>query len=203
VLSKKTLDNVLRMLRKQQWEDPEVERILFKMFTKPWKVSYGSITLVAMLAYDLQRHHSKFCVDAVDQVLENIRLGMEQNIYKNNQKRVATIKYLGELYIYRLVNSRVIFDTLWSLVTFGHSKLNSRPENTALTILADEGRPLPGQFSPLDTPDDFFRIRLVCTLLDSCGMCFDRGSYMRKLDRFLTYFQVSVSTCMSNISHFA
>jgi hypothetical protein len=96
------------------------------MFTKPWKVSYGSITLVAMLAYDLQRYHSKFCVDIVDQVLENIRLGMEQNIYKNNQKRVATVKYLGELYIYRLVNSRVIFDTLWSLVTFGHSMWLSR-----------------------------------------------------------------------------
>lgn len=123
VLSRKSLDNVLKMLRKQHWEDPEVQRILYKMFTKPWKVSYGSITLVAMLAYDLQRFHSKFCVDVVDQVLENIRLGMEQNIYKNNQKRVATVKYLGELYIYRMVNSRVIFDTLWSLVTFGHSKL--------------------------------------------------------------------------------
>lgn len=56
----------------------------------------------------------------------------------------------------------------------------------------DEGRPLPGQISPLDTPDDYFRIRLICTLLDSCGMCFDRGSYMRKLDRFLTFFQVSL-----------
>jgi regulator of nonsense transcripts 2 len=131
------------MLRKLHWEDPEasvwyfardqsplivgqVLRVLYKMFTKPWKISYGSITLVAMLAYDLQRYHSRFCVDIVDQILENIRLGMEQNIYKNNQKRVATVKYLGELYIYRLVNSRVIFDTLWSLVTFGHSMWSFR-----------------------------------------------------------------------------
>jgi regulator of nonsense transcripts 2 len=82
---------------------------------------------MAILAYDLQRYHSKFCVDVVDQVLENIRLGMEQNLYKQNQKRVATVKYLGELYIYRLVNSRVIFDTLWSLVTFGHREPNSFP----------------------------------------------------------------------------
>ncbi|CCA66335.1 related to NMD2-Nonsense-mediated mRNA decay protein 2 [Serendipita indica DSM 11827] len=125
VLTRKSLDNVLKLLRKLNWDDTETERVLFKMFTKPWKVSFSTITLMAILAYDLQRYHSKFCVDVVDQVMENIRLGMEQNIYKNNQKRVATVKYLGELYIYRLVNSRVIFDTLWSLVTFGHSKLAS------------------------------------------------------------------------------
>jgi regulator of nonsense transcripts 2 len=160
------------------------------MFTKPWKVSYGSITLVAMLAYDLQRYHSKFCVDIVDQILENIRLGMEQNIYKNNQKRVATVKYLGELYIYRLVNSRVVFDTLWSLVTFGHSMSSPCGSLFVIEFTKDEGRPLPGQISPLDAPDDFFRIRLICTLLDACGMCFDRGSYKRKLDRFLNFFQV-------------
>jgi hypothetical protein len=110
-------------------------RVLFKMFSKPWKVSFGNITLMAMLAYDLQRYHPKFCVDVVDQVLENIRAGMEQNIYKDNQKRVATIRYLGELYIYRLVNSRVIFDTFWTLVTFGHSMLVFLFDYSHLTCL--------------------------------------------------------------------
>jgi regulator of nonsense transcripts 2 len=39
-------------------------------------------------------------------------------------------------------------------------------------------------------PDDFFRIRLVCVLLDTCGMCFDRGTQKRKLDNFLVFFEV-------------
>jgi len=39
-------------------------------------------------------------------------------------------------------------------------------------------------------PDDFFRVRLVCSLLDTVGMCFDRGSHKRKLDNFITFFQV-------------
>lgn len=30
-----------------------------------------------MLAYDLQRHHPEFSIRVVDQVLEDIRLGME------------------------------------------------------------------------------------------------------------------------------
>ena len=39
-------------------------------------------------------------------------------------------------------------------------------------------------------PDDYFRIRLVCNILDTCGVCFDRGAAKKKLDFFLTFFQV-------------
>lgn len=176
VLAKKTIDKVLKLLRKLDWNDPSIYAALLRVFTKPWKVKYSNVSLLAMLAYDLQRHHPEFSIRVVDQVLEDIRLGMEQNIYKNNQRRVATAKYLGELYMYRLINSTLIFDTLWSLVTFGHP----------------DGRPLPGQVSPIDAPDDFFRIRLVCVLLDSCGMCFDQGSQKKKLDNFLTFLQLYV-----------
>lgn len=42
----------------------------------------------------------------------------------------------------------------------------------------------------MDAPDDFFRIRLVCVLLDAVGMCFDRGSLKRKLDDYIIFFQV-------------
>ncbi|KAG9123986.1 hypothetical protein FRC07_013290 [Ceratobasidium sp. 392] len=176
VLSKKTIDKVLRLLRKVDWNDASVYAVLLRVFTKPWKVKYSNVSLLAMLAYDLQRYHADFSIRVVDQVLEDIRLGMEQNIYKNNQRRVSTMKYLGELYMYRLVSSTLVFDTLWSLVTFGHP----------------DGRPLPGQVSPIDAPDDFFRVRLACVLLDSCGMCFDQGSQKKKLDNFLTFLQASL-----------
>jgi regulator of nonsense transcripts 2 len=76
-----------------------------------------------MLTYDLQRYRPAFAIAVVDQVLEDVRRGLEQNMYSTNQRRVATIKYLGELYIYRLLSSGIIFDTLWSMVTFGHREL--------------------------------------------------------------------------------
>lgn len=53
------------------------------------------------------------------------------------------------------------------------------------------GTPSRGYLNPLDMPDDFFRIRLVCTMLDFCGGFFDRGTARKKLDFFLTFFQVS------------
>jgi regulator of nonsense transcripts 2 len=176
VLSKKTIDKVLRLIRKLDWNDPEIVKLVHKIFTKPWKIRYSNIGLLAMLTYDLQRYHPEFAIAAVDQVLEDIRRGLETNVYKHNQRRIATVKFLGELYIYRLIGSGIVFDTLWLLATFAHP----------------DGRPMPNQLCSLDTPDDFFRIRLICILLDGCGMCFDRGSLKKKLDAFLTFFQLYV-----------
>ena len=58
----------------------------------------------------------------IDNLLENITLGLEQNDFKFNQRRLAEVKYLGELYGYKLVDSPLIFDTLYRIVTFGHRK---------------------------------------------------------------------------------
>ncbi|OJT05098.1 Regulator of nonsense transcripts 2 [Trametes pubescens] len=176
VLTKKTVEKVLRLLRRLDWNAPVVLRTLHKVFTKPWKIKYGQIPLLAILAYDLQRYHPAFSIGVVDQVMEDIRRGLETNMYSMNQRRIASAKFLGELYIYRLISSGIIFDTLWTLVTFGHP----------------EGRPTPGQPSQIDMPDDFFRVRIVCVLLDTCGMCFDRGSQLRKLDNFLAFFQLYI-----------
>lgn len=114
----------------------------------------------------------------IDNLLENITVGLEQNDFKFNQRRLAEVKYLGELYNYKMVDSPVIFDTLYRVVTFGHAG----------------GTPTQDRLNPLDMPDDYFRIRLVCTLLDTCGVCFDRGLARKKLDFFLTFFQYYIHT---------
>ncbi len=59
----------------------------------------------------------------IDNLLEKITLGLEQNDFKFNQRRIAEVKYLGELYNYKMVDSPLIFDTLYRIVTFGHRKL--------------------------------------------------------------------------------
>jgi hypothetical protein len=42
-------------------------------------------------------------------------------------------------------------------------------------------------------PDDYFRIRLVATLLETCGIFFNRGASGKKLDYFLSFFQVRMN----------
>lgn len=54
------------------------------------------------------------------QVLEEIRLGLELNDYGMQQKRIAHMRFLGELYNYEHVDSSVIFETLYLILIFGH-----------------------------------------------------------------------------------
>lgn len=97
--------------------------ILERIFSKPVKVKYGSIHLLAIVVSALYRYHQDFVIGIVDNVLESITLGLELNDFKFNQKRIAEVKYLGELYNYKMVDSPVIFDTLYRIITFGHRKL--------------------------------------------------------------------------------
>ncbi|TXT09089.1 hypothetical protein VHUM_02563 [Vanrija humicola] len=174
VLMKRTQDKVFKLLRKLHWEDEETFEFILKSFTDVWELKYENIGLLAGLVYDLQRYHPDFSVAVVDQVMEDVRIGMEDNIFKFNQRRIASIKFLGELYMYRVVNSSVVFDVLWSLLSFGHA----------------EGLPVPGRDSPIDSVSDFFRVRLACAILDTCGICFAKGSLRRKLDQYLVVLQL-------------
>lgn len=67
------------------------------------------------------------------------------------------------------LNCRVVFDTLYLLMSFGHES-------------AEEAE-------RLDPPFNYFRIRLVCTLLETCGQFFNKGLAKKRLDRVLAYFQ--------------
>ena len=51
--------------------------------------------------------------------MEDIRLGLELNIPKMNQRRFAGMKFLGELYSYQLVESNVVFRALYLMLQFG------------------------------------------------------------------------------------
>lgn len=168
-LSKVTTERVLRQMRKLAWGDPEVKRYATKCLVSVWNVKYNNIHCVANLLAGLVPFQEDLGVHTVDAVLEDIRLGMEINHPKFNQRRISSAKFLGELYNYRMVESAVVFRTLYSFLTFG---------------VGPDGVP-----GPLDPPDSLFRIRLVCTLLDTCGQYFNRGSSKRKLDCFLLYFQ--------------
>ena len=177
-MNKRNYMKILKTIRKLHWEEKEVVSMLEKIFSKPAKVKFNNIHLLAVLLGALNRYHQEFAIGVIDNVLERITLGLENNDFKFNQRRIAEVKYLGELYNYKMIDSAVIFDTMYRVVTFGH----------------EGGKPVPGQVTSFDMPDDYFRIRLVCTMLDTCGICFDRGSAKKKLDFFLTFLQYYILT---------
>ncbi|XP_059153524.1 regulator of nonsense transcripts 2-like isoform X2 [Physella acuta] len=168
-LSKVTVEKVLRQMRKLKWDDPEIAFYATKCLTSVWNIRYNSVHCAANLLAGIAPFHEHVAIQVVDGVLEDIRLGMEINHPKYNQRRVSCVKYLGELYNYRMVESSVIFKMLYSLITFGVS--------------------FDDKVSILDPPEHLFRIRLVCVILETCGQFFDKGSSKKKLDCFLVYFQ--------------
>jgi regulator of nonsense transcripts 2 len=176
-LSKKSLDKVIKQIRKLHWEEPEVVEMLRKIFVKPGKIRFGNIYLLAMLLAALYRFHTSFAITVLDEVLERVTVGLETNDFKFNQRRIAEVKYLGELYMYRIVDSALIFDTLYKVLNYGH----------------EGGYAQPGKICPFDLPDDYFRIRLACALLETCGHCFEKGAAKKKLDFYLTFLQLYIN----------
>lgn len=65
----------------------------------------------------------------IDNLLERITLGLEQNDFKYNQRRLTEAKYLGELYNYKMIDSPVVFDVLYRIVGFGHGEFRYRLEH--------------------------------------------------------------------------
>lgn len=53
-------------------------------------------------------------------------MGLELNDYGIQQKRIAHMRFLGELYNYEHIDSSVIFETLYLVLFFGHDTLEVR-----------------------------------------------------------------------------
>lgn len=121
-LTKRNYVRILKQIRKLHWDNPEIVRILLKVFTKVWKVRFNNIHLLAQIVVGLARYHSDFSTLVIDTVLENIEDGLERNTFKDNQRRVATVRYFSELYNYKIVDSPVVFDALYRIVSYGHGK---------------------------------------------------------------------------------
>jgi regulator of nonsense transcripts 2 len=175
-LTRRTLDKTIKQVRKMHWEEDDVVNLLHKVFFKPGKIKYSNIHLLAVMLGTIHRFHQDFAIGVIDDLLESILFGLELNDFKFNQRRISEIKYLGELYIYRLVDSPLIFETLYRLLNYGY----------------EGGYARPGLYNPLDMPDDYFRIRLVCNLVETCGVYYDKGTAKKKLDFYLTYLQYYV-----------
>lgn len=96
--------------------------------------------------------------------------GLELNNFNERQKRTTIIKFFGELYCYQIIESELIFEILYKILEFGHDN-----EKTIELI---------------DSPDDNFRVTLVCTLLDSVKEYFGKRKKLKiKVERFLMFFQ--------------
>lgn len=172
-------DVILAKLYKMDWSDQETFHVLRKVFCKVWKVKQENITLISDMLQDIKKYHYSFTVMVSDSILEDIRRGLELGGFKNNQMRLSQAIFLGELCKRRIVDHTVIMSTLYLMLTLGYAGNMPTPEGCAL-----------------DMPTELFRVRLACTLLDSCGQYLNfvdehlpaRG-IAREIDLYMSFLQ--------------
>jgi len=126
---------------------------------------FTSMDLISCLLACLKKSCEYLVYRIVDALIEDIIQGLEKNDYKESQHRLLAMRFLGELYRFTVVNSDLIFTILNILIDMNNEKKYP------------------------DAKDDSFRIRMACTLLDTCGSKFEKGEKRQKLDIFLTYLQ--------------
>uniref|UniRef100_A0A1I8G8B3 MIF4G domain-containing protein n=1 Tax=Macrostomum lignano TaxID=282301 RepID=A0A1I8G8B3_9PLAT len=181
-LCNSTVEKVLNLCLRLPWTDPEISQFAVRCFTSVWCIPYSSVHCLASVLAGLAPYQPSVAIAVVDNVLEDIRLGMEINETRLNQRRIACSRYLGELYNYCLVESGLIFNTLHSFISFGVDLSDpTAPEQSSPPPAAD--------YISLDPPEHLLRIRLSCVLLQTCGQYFDTGSNKKRLDAYLLYLQ--------------
>jgi regulator of nonsense transcripts 2 len=83
--------------------------------------------------------------------------------------------------VYRLIDFDALMSVLYSLCKWGY------PGNSI---------PRPGVEGYNDANHDFFRVRLVCTIIDSCGyLIIHSRAKADKFERFIFLFQVCRGIC--------
>lgn len=135
------------LLERLPWHEEQdfIGRCLLQQVTLHAK--FSEMDVLAILLASLKRHHRGFVVAIVDQLLEEMLRACERNDFKEAQRRVALSKFLGECYNFRVIHTTTLFEVLYRLI-------NERCSD---------------HMKALDSPQDSFRIRLVCTMLDSLG----------------------------------
>lgn len=156
------------------WTDKDTCLFIVKSLSSPWNLKFDNIKSLAQLLTNIYQHQSRSVLMVLDNILEEIRLGMQMNSLESNQRRIAIAKYFAECYNYNLIDSNLLFNTLYSLITYGVN-YNEIEQSFA------------------DPPLNMMRFRLVSQILSTCGHFLLTSSLRKKLEYFLYFFQVRIS----------
>jgi regulator of nonsense transcripts 2 len=162
-IEKETRQKVVEGLRRLDWKDLATQDYVVKCCLKLSKGQFGSIPHLAYVVAQLAPAHEMFVIKVVDGLLEQLRLCLEDKKSTEPQSQIMNIKFLGELFKQNIVDSRLMFDTLYTIIILGVSDPNKT--------------------------EDSFRVRLVCALLDCVSKLLCKGSGKDRLKVFVQYFQ--------------
>lgn len=178
-LSKETLPAVVAQLLKMPWQDGAFQALFYKYYKLIGRVKFSQTPLLAAILLELTKYYPDLVKFYMERLVDDcVRAGLESDNVNKYQKRLATMRFLGDCCNVGLLDPSVILSLLYVMVTFGH--LNNFP--------------VPSSTSPLDPSGYTFRIRLICMLLVSCPTLYLSRQWSHQLDCFLRLFQYYILT---------
>ncbi|KAL3089958.1 hypothetical protein niasHS_006410 [Heterodera schachtii] len=154
--------------RRMNWSDPGFAEFAIRLLSNAQRVQFDELPRLASLVSALSDHHDWVGVRVLDEVLEFIRLSMELNMTRLQQRTICSVAYFGQLFNYNVCNTATLFKALYQLITFAIAPC------------------------PVDGPGHLVfrlqRIRLAITLVDSVCEFFVSGKSKRRMDHFLCFF---------------
>ena len=77
-----------------------------------------------LLSHLKKKNHNMraFVSDLLDIIYEDIYRSMEQNDFKESQRRVVVMKFIAEAYNYKLIHTDTLMDILYRLINYDIEK---------------------------------------------------------------------------------
>jgi regulator of nonsense transcripts 2 len=177
LLNKESIKKIAILLRRMDWDKWEstILKVVYKFLNRG---NENQIKYTCAMLSLLREYRVDLIFNLINLILEEIRIGLEKNDFNDNQHKILTCMLISHFYSYKLINSDIIFYTLYMILTYNHEWNSGRRE-----FIAD---------NPIDLPSDTFRIQMVITILDICGSHLNSGSKKEKLNEFLHFLQLYI-----------
>ncbi|SCU91672.1 LADA_0F11342g1_1 [Lachancea dasiensis] len=169
-------EKIVKLLRRAHWKDANLHKTMVSLFSKPEKVSYQNIDLLAKVLDGLFPYYRNFVILIVDTIVEKVERGSEVNEFNLNMIRIAQVKFLAALCNNNLVKFEVVLEVLYKIIRFGYPG----------------GKPTPFMINEFDMPDSYFRIHLVTTTLLTIRDI--PPSKKKQISTFMRFFEYYVLT---------
>eukprot|EP00914_Ancora_sagittata_P009236 GHVO01017752.1.p1 GENE.GHVO01017752.1~~GHVO01017752.1.p1 ORF type:complete len:363 (+),score=97.37 GHVO01017752.1:121-1209(+) len=135
------VEGVVKIARKLDWDDPLVAKWMQKCILElGLNTTFSQLGRYAEFLLLMSKHRPVFTIRCIDALLEDIQVGLEKNDFRDAPRMVRLVKFLAEMYNYRLADSTIILDHLYHLIGFGGpSSYQASLPRTVYQILGSQG----------------------------------------------------------------
>ncbi len=177
LLTKESVKKIAILLRRMdcdKWENT-ILKVVYKFLNRG---NENQIKYTCAMLSLLKDYRPNLIFNLINIILEGLRIGLDRNDFNDNQHKILTCMLISHFYSYKLINSDIIFYTLYMILTYNPEWNSGRRE-----FITD---------NPIDLPCDTFRIQMVISILDICGNHLNAGSKKEKLNEFLHFLQMYI-----------